>query len=437
MKAKLLCTISLLFSFLIIITPVSAADFSVDVRLFSQYDLLGQGKSTLSMSFTNLVSSKFISSFDLDIPRMDNFFLEAADDYGPIKTEITSSSHSYHARLFFNRDNVGKKAVYRLNVNFPAPNPVKNDNTWEIDLPSFQTVSPPDSFSAQVSVPQAFGELLSAPSAPDEVYTTATTRTFSFLNFSPLKINRLLFGSLFSFKFSAVYHPSTALLLPKDSPGQKIFIDKFSVSPQNVILDSSGNWIALFIKPPAGDVTIEGYALLDSSTADILLASDSKAILPVKISKNIRPYPYLEPSTPNFQLQSPVWLNPFVPTPINIHISNYHPAAIYNYDYKISSPNFYLSGDLENNIPVMPPFSQNTYKFYVRPKFPDTILNSSISISANHHLITYNFPAGSLSAWLFIICVLFSFIIIFLSFVAYRARGLFVHRLRRKNHLRR
>lgn len=433
MKSVLPGLIFFLLSLLLIPHPASAADFGVNVRLFAQYDLLGEGKTGLSLTFTNLISSRFISSFDLDLPKTDNFYLTAADDYGPIKTEITPSAGSNHARLIFNRDNVGKKTVYHLTVNFPALPPVKKDNTWEIDLPSFQTSSLPDSFSAQVSVPKAFGELLSAPSAPDELRPSDNNRIFSFTGLSPLKINRLLFGNLFSYKFTALYHldGNSSVLLPKDAPGQKIFIDSFSVSPQNVILDSSGNWIALFSPSPPGDLTVTGYALLDSSVSDISLSSAPRVLPPYEITKSIHPYPYLEPTLPNFGLHPTGWLNPFLPTPVTIEISNHYPSAVYNYNYKISSPNFYLTGDLENNIAVIPPFSQSTYKFYVRPKFPDSILDSWVSISANHRLITYNFTAGSLSAWLLIICVLFSFIIIGISFLAFRAGSLFILRFRR------
>lgn len=241
-----------------------AADFSFDYDVL--YNVFESGKTqvTQNIILTNLTTEAYAQNYTITISSDRISSIAAFDQNGTITPSVTKKSGQTEISLPFNAQVVGinKKLVFTLIYdNFDIAN--KNGRIWEIIIPGISKNEQLRSYNISLIVPETFGTAayVSPPSA-DLYNWTLNEHKGNGIN--------ALFGSEQSYWFRLKYHlkntAKTAQLqeitLPPDTAFQKVYISSISKMPENVVVDTDGNWLATFKLAPKSteDIIIEGTA---------------------------------------------------------------------------------------------------------------------------------------------------------------------------------
>lgn len=260
--------LALIFLFFAAVAPVKAhaSDyFSRDYDVTYTVQESGQTSVSINVTLTNKTSDYYASSDTIDVgfSQIDN--VKARDPDGPIQPQITKSDSGNSINLTFNKHVVGVGKSLVFNVTFDTPEIARHEGKiWEINIPGIANPDEFTNFNAQVVVPQSFGQpAFIKPAQPDNK-----------LLFTKDQLGKagisIAYGSQQDYAFQLTYHLQnknvfpirTEIALPPTTNYQDIAIQNIDPKPENVHIDSDGNWLATFVLSPAQklDVMVLGDA---------------------------------------------------------------------------------------------------------------------------------------------------------------------------------
>jgi len=263
-----------LLLFLPLLFPVSvfASDFNVNQTVDYVYDSSGRSTVTHRFTLTNNSSFAYATSYQLKLQGLSSApqNLAASDAVGPLKASLQPAPpDGYQIIVDLSRPVVGKNQSSNFQLSYTSDPAKHNGQIWELTLPRLTSVDSIDSYSLNLTVPEAFGK--PAFISPLPVQTNNSTYTFiqSQLTDSPVIAS---FGQLQNYAFTLKYHLSNSsskpvpatIALPPDTGYQRVLYSSIQPPPENVTVDPDGNWIASYtLKPKSGlDISASGQARL-------------------------------------------------------------------------------------------------------------------------------------------------------------------------------
>ncbi len=311
MLKKLLAGSLLLLAFILItthfslITPVLAeGEFatSYDVTYSVQED--GNTNVRENISLQNLTDRFYASNFSLTISAGQIEGVSAFDLSGPLKTSVKKEGSKTIIDVEFGAQVVGLGKEYDWTLDFSSKDfASKQGKVWEVTIPKISVSEPEDQYNLILSVPVSFGDPTSITPEPRSFSESGGRLNFNFAK-DQVESSGVLanFGSEQIFKFNLEYDLKnnnivpgfTSVPLPMNTNYQQVEIQKITPFPEDVTVDSDGNFLAWFKLKPGESfkVNVEGLAKLKNSP------SIREVLSPEEIKKLTKPHKYWESNNP-------------------------------------------------------------------------------------------------------------------------------------------
>lgn len=281
---------------------MAISDFTVNQTINYYFDATGQASVQHLYKITNNFSQIFPKEYTLEFPDIPIKQIVAHDATGQIDTQTTTQSGRLQLLLKLNHPKIGQGQAteFTLSYNYPHLAQLKG-NTWEIELPQFVQANPNDTTNISLNIPASFGRLSFSSTQLPHINPNNNRQLINLSN-SQLQNQKtlLIFGDYQLFDFSlthSINNPtsqtvSSQISLPPDTASQQVIIDSISLPPNNVEVDSDGNWLAK-------------YTLAPNQSQEITVTGQVKIFSPRTESTPLDPKPYLE-SQPYWPVSSPV-----------------------------------------------------------------------------------------------------------------------------------
>jgi transglutaminase-like putative cysteine protease len=239
------------------------------------YDVDTTGKTTVTHTITleNLFTDLYATNYGLTLNQDDITQILASDKTGKLPTEISVEDGSTTIKLGFNDILVGKGEKRQFSVSYLDPSIASySGQVWEIVIPGKTRDDTHKDNGTILKVPNSFGRLSYISPDPANISSEGNKRVYSFSSSEgPITA---AFGEFQVFSFDLTYHlenplatPAyTEIALPPDTSYQKIHIKELEPKPNQVEVDSDGNWIARYDMKPRDrfDVKAKGFAQMFS-----------------------------------------------------------------------------------------------------------------------------------------------------------------------------
>ena len=264
--------ILMLLFFLFFPTSAKAAnEFKITQNILYSVSLSGVATVSEDVDLTNNYSQIYAKQYQINLSGSTIQNVIGSDSSGNIIDQVTTTGDTTNIFLKFSQPTIGKDQTNHFSINYSIPNfATKKGNTWEVQFPVFKdSVNSPD-IQITLEVPLIFGELsfASTPISTTHLLSDKTQLIFSPKN--PVNKILLVFGNHQTFDFTLNYflknsqnsRVSTQIPLPPDTNYQNIILSKIDPSPENIVSDSDGNWLAQYNLAPqqAISITVSGQA---------------------------------------------------------------------------------------------------------------------------------------------------------------------------------
>jgi transglutaminase-like putative cysteine protease len=252
-------------SFIWLFNPlkIQASDFYTTIKSTYTISQEGLANVTLNLSLENKSADTFAHEYRLQFgsDRLKNIRATTATGIA-LNPNIQTSYHQTIIDVTFTDPTVGKGKINSFNIQYTDPDAAQNiGSVLEIMVPKLEDAVNVDSYEVTLLVPLEFGApaIISPESHQLSVDPAFTKLVFSSNNLSTQGITAI-FGDRQIFSLNLIYELDnstitpleTQIALPPDTPFQKLYYQNISPPPQNIHLDTDGNWIA--------DYTLEAKA---------------------------------------------------------------------------------------------------------------------------------------------------------------------------------
>lgn len=258
---------ALLLLFFVFVSPSYASNFTTDYNV--SYSVLESSKTrvNLDITLTNTTAEYYASSYNIRVGFKNIENVKASDPDGIIVPKITKDANGENIELNFNKRVVGLGNKLNFNLFFDTSEVAeKNGSVWEVNIPGLSNQSEFSSFNVTVSYPSFLGR----PSfiKPD-ISNAISKSNGNSLSFSKGDLGSggisIAFGRYQIYSFDLTYHlenknlfpVSTEIALPPETSYQEISLESLVPAPQNVYLDSDGNWLAKYSLSPSQNTEVK------------------------------------------------------------------------------------------------------------------------------------------------------------------------------------
>lgn len=246
------------------------ADSKVNSTVNMQYDVRTSGTThvTAHITLTNTTDTYYVSSYALTLgfPHIAN--IAASDPKGVITPITKQTPTGEEVTINFNDIVTGNGHSLPFTISFDTPDIAnQNGSIWEVNIPGLSDQNQFSDFTVDLTVPSSFGK-------PTFVKPAVGGDGFHFtkdqLGTSGIS---LAFGKAQVYTYSLTYHLQdsnvipirTEIALPPTTNYQDVELDSLSPKPDNVVLDSEGNWLAQYSLSPSQKLTITANGLISVS----------------------------------------------------------------------------------------------------------------------------------------------------------------------------
>ena len=264
--------ILMLLFFIFFPTSATAAnEFKITQNILYSVNLSGVATVSEDVDLTNNYSQIYAKQYQINLSGSTIQNVTGSDSSGNIIDQVKTVGDATNIFLKFSQPTIGKDQTNHFSINYSIPNfATKKGNTWEVQFPMFTDSTDRPDIQITLEVPSTFGEL-SFASTP--ISTTHVLSDKIQIIFAPKNLTSkilLVFGNHQTFDFTLNYflknsqnsRVSTQIPLPPDTNYQNIVLSKIDPSPENIVSDSDGNWLAQYNLDPQQtvNVTVNGQA---------------------------------------------------------------------------------------------------------------------------------------------------------------------------------
>lgn len=273
---KILFSLCLVFLWICLPATTLAADFKTDYQV--EYFLTDNHQQDLqthvrfSIVITNLRSDVYVKKFSLAFPasfQISN--IVAGDDAGPVTPEIVTDNDKNRIDLEFSHPQVGRDSRNAFQLEFDQNKLFEiNGNVWEVIIPTLENKDAQSTYSVIVDLPSDTDKKISIAKPKPTLIKAGRI----FWNNPDTKTIYAVFGdtqyyetkityNLENPRFGLVY---TDVAFPPDTPLQKIYINSIDPAPDQVNIDSDGNYIGRYYLKPKENKVINYRGVIQVGT---------------------------------------------------------------------------------------------------------------------------------------------------------------------------
>jgi len=224
------------------------------------------------VALTNKLSNVYAHEYSFTIEGMPPSEIYAWDDLGEIEYQAFIQPETTRIALPFNQEVVGKDKTLNFGLSYFKNDLIeKTGDVWEIIVPKFANFEQAENLSLQLEIPNEFGHVAFISPSP---VSQSIEGGYQIFKFTKEQISHsgvvAAFGEFQTFKFEATYHLEnsenkkiiTEIALPPDTSYQKIYYQVIEPEPENVEVDSSGNWLAQYRLDPHQELEIKAKGMV-------------------------------------------------------------------------------------------------------------------------------------------------------------------------------
>lgn len=337
MKIQLAFLLSLSFSFWFFFIPFSPvlATGEFISRHEVSYSFQNDGRAAVNnrITITNKASHLYVSKYTFGFYSAKVENVRVFDENGPLKFELQQKDNFNQVEVEFSQPTVGLGKSFVFNIDYDDFDLAqKNGEVWELFLPKLGDSSDISDYQVNLAIPKSFGYPAYISPEPDTKSENGESYIYTF-SMAKIKYSGITaaFGDFQIFDFTLIFHlentagmPGTAkIALPPDTAFQTVEYKRIDPSPQQVIADPDGNWLAEYYLNPGEKVNVVagGFAKIYASPKNSFSNTSAE-----NLSENLLPQKYWEVDRPEIkkkaeELKTPLAIYNFVSRHLNYDIS--------------------------------------------------------------------------------------------------------------------
>lgn len=273
LQLRVLVFFLILFVFKGYIHSDAAAEGEFETDYKVEYSVQESGKTAVSEDIVlrNKTANYYADKFELKIGSTKVSEVKAADQVGPMQTEVKFENNITTISVKFNERVIGLEKTLPWTLTYSSQElATKSGQIWEISIPRLAKSSEIGKYEATVSVPATFG--LNAFAYPTPLVTSRQGRNQVFtFNKDQLTVSgiSMSFGEKQVFEYTLNYYiynrnvtsQLQEITLPPDNNYQKIVLTSIDPPPVDVVLDSDANFVAKYRLGPKSSqiITVKGF----------------------------------------------------------------------------------------------------------------------------------------------------------------------------------
>ena len=260
--------LALLSSFIFVLSLFSSdalalAKFNTNYQVYYKVEESGNTHVTFVISQKNNLSIVYATEFGISLneTRINN--LKVTDEGIKVEPNLVKNQNQSVISFPFNRKVVGKDKVHNFTIEYDTPDIVsKQGNTWQIDIPRFESDENVSEQTAILNLPSLFPPPAYIDPKPDIVNGSTYYFSSKILANKPISA---IFGKNQYYKGKLLYylHNSsnvsleTSITLLPNTTYQSVYYETITPSPLRVEADSDGNLLAFYKLKPSQELNIE------------------------------------------------------------------------------------------------------------------------------------------------------------------------------------
>ncbi|MBI4153689.1 transglutaminase domain-containing protein [Candidatus Woesebacteria bacterium] len=243
------------------------AEFATDVSV--NYKVGEEGTTLVShtISLENLFSDLYATSYTLVLDNIEPKGISAFEGTKALPFKLAKVGGINSLTIDFPDALVGKGEKRTFTVLFEETSfAVRTGEVWEISIPRLSPDENFRSYKVSFSIPDSFGIEAYISPKPKEVKTEDGKVIYFFDKEDVEKTGVTAgFGAFQVFSFTLNYHLENPLTksarveiaLPPDTALQRVYYQVINPKPENVYLDSDGNWLARYLLKSQERIDVE------------------------------------------------------------------------------------------------------------------------------------------------------------------------------------
>ena len=302
--------LAVLFVYLLFPSETFAQNnFNVDVKI--EYDIKESGNTFVTNHITleNAGSDVYATSYKLKLNNASPTNIKAF--YKEKEEELSVSggkiNDNFTLEVVFDDAIVGKNESRSFVISYEEDSiATRTGEVWEISIPKLENEDDFRSYDVILTIPSLFGDEAFISPEPKSRKSEENTNQYTFdkngVSSSGIAAG---FGEFQVFSFTLVYHLENPLnktspvtiAIPPDTSFQKVIYEQIEPSPEDVTVDSDGNWLAHYTMGSRDrlDITAKGSVQLFGSPRKLLVQA------PENLSNNLLSTQYWQTDNPNIQ----------------------------------------------------------------------------------------------------------------------------------------
>ncbi|MCX6816356.1 MAG: transglutaminase-like domain-containing protein [Candidatus Beckwithbacteria bacterium] len=218
----------------------------------------GLTHAELNITLTNQLSNIYAKEFTLTIGSTELSNILVTDNNDELfQPQVITGTKTTNITVSFPQKVLGKDKAQIFNLKFDSADfSHRLGNVWEISIPKFTKTDNLKTYQLTLSVPLAFGPVSTI--TPNPISVTNNDQ-FVVYRFNPADLFEkgisATFGQIQYFNFNLNYHlqnnnlfpVKTAIALPPDTAWQTVLYQTLEPQPENITVDSDGNWLANYL----------------------------------------------------------------------------------------------------------------------------------------------------------------------------------------------
>jgi len=273
---------------------------------------------TFDITLANKTSQYYASSYSVQVGFKNIENVLARDGGGKIIPTLSKNDDGSNIEIVFNDRVVGLDKKLNFSISFDTRDIAqKSGKIWDINIPGLAEQKAYNSFNVKVVVPKFLGD----PSyvKPDTGKLVDNNLVFTKEELGESGIS-IAFGKEQIYEFNLSYHLKnsnlfpikTEIALPLSTNYQDVQISDINPKPQNVILDTDGNWLAQYTLMPGKkiDINVNGKV-------KVMLSPKKEPLSDTKLKEYLKEQPYWQANNKEikdlaFKLRTPYAIYQYV-----------------------------------------------------------------------------------------------------------------------------
>lgn len=242
----------------------AAGEFQADYEVNYTVSPAGVTIVTQNITLTNKLTNLYPKSYNIliDSERIKNII--ATDEKGAISPSINVKDGKTEIGLEFNTQNagIGKKTFFTLRYEH-GDVAHKNGRIWEILVPGVENDEDLGAYRVSISVPSNFGPVAYLNPAPVNGYWSKEQMIKG--GIAAAYGDKQIFSLQLSYylKNDTVSKKEMEIALPPDTAFQTVAITSLEPTPQTVVRDTDGNWLARYELGPSQKLDIQAVLTIN------------------------------------------------------------------------------------------------------------------------------------------------------------------------------